>query len=107
RGPMIKPPLILISPGVEEHGAEFSDRSLSLSEAYPRAVADAGGIPVVLPPVNSRKTIAECVRRCDGVMLTGGEDIQPDLYGNGISAKLRRTVKPTPDGGERDYRELL
>ena len=40
---MSKSPLILISPSVAEAGVEFSDQSLSLSEAYTRAVADAGG----------------------------------------------------------------
>jgi putative glutamine amidotransferase len=104
---MKRPPLILISPGVEEHGVEFSDRSLSLSEAYPRAVAEAGGVPLVLPGASSRGAIAESVRRCDGVLLTGGEDIQPRLYGAELRPALRRTVKATPDGGERDYRELL
>jgi putative glutamine amidotransferase len=40
-------------------------------------------------------------------LLTGGDDIEPKLYGNGISPKLRRTVNTTPDGGERDLRELI
>jgi putative glutamine amidotransferase len=104
---MIRPPLILISPSIEKKGAEFADRSISLSEAYPRAVADAGGMPLTLPVGRSRELIAECVRRCDGVLLTGGDDIDPGLYGNGFSAKLRRTVNTTPDGGERDLRELI
>jgi putative glutamine amidotransferase len=104
---MIRPPLILISPSIEKKGAEFADRSISLSEAYPRAVADAGGIPLTLPVGRSRELIAECVRRCDGVLLTGGDDVEPGLYGNGLPAKLRRTVSPSPDGGERDLRELI
>ncbi len=86
---------------------EFGDRSISLSETYPRAVADAGGIPLTLPVGKSRDLIAECVRRADGILLTGGDDIEPRLYGNGISPKLRRTVSTSPDGGERDFRELL
>jgi putative glutamine amidotransferase len=104
---MVQPPLILISPSIERKGVEFGDRSISLSEAYPRAVADAGGIPLTLPVGKSRELIAECVRRSDGVLLTGGDDIEPGLYGNGVPERLRRTVHPTPDGGERDLRELL
>ncbi len=104
---MTAPPLILISPSIEKRGVEFSDRSISLSEAYPRAVADAGGIPLTLPVGRSRGLMAECVRRCDGVMLTGGDDIGPGLYGNGLAARLRRTVGTSPDGGERDLRELI
>ena len=55
----------------------------------------------------SRELIAECVRRCDGVMLTGGDDIEPRLYRNGLPSALRRTVSASPDGGERDLRELI
>lgn len=104
---MSRTPLILISPSIESEGAEFHDRSISLSEAYPRAVAAAGGLPLTMPVGRSRELVAECVRRCDGVVLTGGDDIQPGLYGNGLATKLRRTVRPTPDGGERDLRELI
>ena len=104
---MTKPPLILISPSIESEGVEFRDRSISLSEAYPRAVAHAGGIPLALPVGTSRELMAECVRRADGILLTGGDDIEPGLYGNGLPAKLRRTVETTPDGGERDLRELI
>jgi putative glutamine amidotransferase len=105
--PMTKPPLILISPSIQKTGVEFSDQSISLSENYPRAVANAGGIPLTLPVGRSRELMAECVRRCDGVLLTGGDDIEPDIYGNALSKKLRRTVSTTPDGGERDLRELI
>lgn len=104
---MTKPPLILISPSIETAGVEFHDRSISLSEAYPRAVAHAGGIPLALPVGTSRQLMAECVDRADGILLTGGDDIEPALYGNGLPAKLRRKVETTPDGGERDLRELI
>jgi putative glutamine amidotransferase len=104
---MTRPPLILISPSIERRGVEFGDRSISLSEPYLRAVADAGGIPLAMPVGRSRELMAECVRRADGIVLTGGDDIEPRLYGNGLSARLRGTVSTTPDGGERDFRELL
>lgn len=104
---MTQQPLILISAGVEKAGAEFRDRSISLSEAYVQAVAQSGAIPLVLPVGTNRGLIAECVRRCDGILLTGGDDIEPRLYSNGLSARLRRTVNTSPDGGERDLRELI
>jgi putative glutamine amidotransferase len=104
---MTKPPLILISPSIEKKGDEFGDLSISLSETYQQALMGAGAIPMALPATVSRDLIAECVRRCDGVLLTGGEDVDPRLYANGLPARLRRTVKVTPDGGERDLRELL
>jgi putative glutamine amidotransferase len=104
---MIRPPLILISPNVEKKGDEFGDLSVSLSETYQRAVMGAGGLPLALPALGSRELIAESVRRCDGVLLTGGEDVDPRLYGNGAPRRLRGTVTVTPDGGARDWRELV
>jgi putative glutamine amidotransferase len=104
---MTRRPLILISPSIEKEGVEFHDQSISLSEAYPRAVADAGAIPLTMPVGKSRDLIAECVRRCDGVLLTGGDDIEPRLYRDKLPEQLQRTVETSPDGGERDLRELI
>ena len=102
---MSKPPLILVSASTEKKGVEFGDISLSLSENYPRAVALAGGLPVVLACAPQRALVAESVRRCDGVLLTGGDDVNPGLYTRHVPARLRRTVG-APDR-PRDLRELL
>jgi putative glutamine amidotransferase len=104
---MAKPPLILISPNVEKKGGEFGDLSISLSETYQQALMTCGAIPIALPATVSRELIAECVGRCDGVLLTGGEDVDPRLYGNGLPPRLRGMVTVTPDGGARDLRELV
>ncbi len=104
---MSQPPLILVSPDIEPKGVEFGDQSISLSEPYLQAVLEAGAVPLVMPTTTSRPWIAACVRRADGVLLTGGEDVAPVLYGNGLPARLRRLVQVTPDGGQRDLRELI
>jgi len=104
---MSRPPLILISPNVEKKGDEFGDVSTSLSETYQKALLGVGAIPLALPATTSRQMIAECVGRCDGVLLTGGEYVDPRIYVNGLPKSLRRAVTVTPDGGERDLRELI
>src|SRR6185295_4220748 len=103
---MTRPPLILISPNIEKRGDEFGDLSTSLSETYQMALMGAGAIPLAMPATAARKVIAECVRRADGVLLTGGEDVDPSLYADRVPIKLRRTVNVTPDGGARDLREV-
>ncbi len=103
---MTKPPMILISPNIEKKGDEFGDMSISLSETYQQALMGAGALPVAMPATVSRPIIAECVARADGVLLTGGEDLDPRLYSDRVPSKLRKTVNVTPDGGGRDYREL-
>ncbi len=98
-------PLILILPGTRLRGFEFEDPSLDVSECYARAVLAAGGFPLVASCTAAPDYIAECVRRCDGVMLTGGEDVQPELYAAGAPAALRAKVKTTEP--ERDLFETL
>lgn len=100
-----KAPLILISPNTVVVGDEFGDTSISLSETYQRAIMTAGGLPLALPGLASRELVAECVRRCDGVLFTGGDDVNPKLYAERLSPRLRRTVTIEP--GERDLRELM
>jgi putative glutamine amidotransferase len=104
---MARRPLILVSPSIEKRGVEFHDLSASLSVKYDFAVLQAGGIPVTVPATTDRAVLAECVRRVEGVMLTGGDDINSDLYDAKLPAKLKKTVEQTPDGGARDLRELI
>src|SRR5882762_7253094 len=103
----MRPPLILISPSVESKGEEFGDLSISLSEAYQQALLESGAIPLALPVTTSREIIAECVSHADGVLLTGGEDVDPRIYSDQLPPGVRKTVTVTPDGGARDLREVL
>ncbi|MEY4917094.1 MAG: hypothetical protein RL616_1007 [Verrucomicrobiota bacterium] len=104
---MAKPPLILVSPSISKHGIEFQDLSASLSVRYNNAILEAGGIPVTAPTTTDRAALAEAVRRTDGVLLTGGDDINPDLYAEKLPRKILKTVEQTPDNGARDMRELV
>ena len=104
---MAKQPLILVSPSIERRGVEFHDLSASLSVKYDYAVTQAGGIPVTAPTTTDRALLAEVVRRVDGVLLTGGDDINPDLHSQNLPRAVRKTVETTPDGGGRDLRELI
>lgn len=104
---MTRPPLILISPNIEKKGDEFGDMSISLSETYQMALMGVGAIPMAMPATASRALVAECVSRADGVLLTGGEDVEPRLYAERLPPRLRRTVTVTPDGGARDLREFM
>jgi putative glutamine amidotransferase len=104
---MARPPLIIVSPGIEKRGIEFHDLSISLSVKYEYAVLQAGGLPFTAPATIDRQMLAEAIRHADGVMLTGGDDIHPDLHGRRLPPAVRKTIGPTPDGGRRDLRELI
>lgn len=52
---------------------------VSLPGAYLDAVQVASGIPILLPPHSSR--VDRLLEKIDGLILTGGGDIEPSRYG--------------------------
>src|SRR6202161_1967857 len=48
--------------------------------SYTRAVERAGGTPVILPPVPA-SSVPVLIAGLDGLLLTGGRDVDPSLYG--------------------------
>lgn len=55
--------------------------SIACSAAYVRAVRQAGGIPVIVPPLEEQGLQTEYLDRLDGLVLIGGWDIPPSAYG--------------------------
>lgn len=49
--------------------------------AYFRAVLHAGGLPLLLPMDMDGAATARCLDRMDGLLLAGGSDIAPALFG--------------------------
>jgi putative glutamine amidotransferase len=101
----MKTPLILISGSTDDKGHEFTDYSLSLSMRYPNALLAAGGMPWLLPCVPERDFVAEAVKRADGVLLTGGDDVDPKLYNRSLPPRVAKTVHRAH--AARDAFELL
>ncbi len=100
---MKRRPVILVMPSTDAKGTEFGDSSISLSNQYTDAVIAAGGLPQVFPATTSRAILAEAVRRCGGVLMTGGDDIDPKLYAAHLPRALAKTVGPLAP--ERDLWE--
>jgi len=72
--------------------------AMLLPSRYIRSVVAAGGLPVLLPPVPD--LIEEAMPRLDGLILSGGPDIDPSRY---HATALQTTAPPRPD---RDAAEL-
>lgn len=66
--------------------------------SYVARVTEAGGIPVLLPPVPA--TVSEALAEVDGLLLTGGPDIDPARYG------AERDPATQPARPARDASEL-
>lgn len=100
-------PLILIAPSQTEYLGEMA---LRLSENYADAIVLAGGLPIVAPLTEDHGIYDELLDTVDGLMLTGGADVDPTLYRDALSlspaalAEGEALVKdPTP---KRDAADL-
>ncbi len=52
-----------------------------LNSVYVQALESAGLIPVIVPPLSNETAARAIVSRVDGIVLTGGEDVDPSIYG--------------------------
>ena len=59
---------------------------------YVKAVAENGGVPVILPAITNEEILLRYVEELDGLVLVGGDDIPPDAYGQ----QPHETVKIMP-----------
>ncbi|AOT72190.1 gamma-glutamyl-gamma-aminobutyrate hydrolase family protein [Geosporobacter ferrireducens] len=62
-----------------ELGFEGQDWQL-LAGDYIRAVELAGGIPIIIPIVEHQQTLEPILERIDGIIFSGGSDIDPQYY---------------------------
>ncbi|HEX7170852.1 MAG TPA: gamma-glutamyl-gamma-aminobutyrate hydrolase family protein, partial [Rubrobacter sp.] len=67
---------------------------------YVEGVAGAGGAPVVLPPVGDERTAGAVIQSLDGLLLSGGSDLDPGYYGEEPAPELGPTIP------ERDAFEI-
>ncbi|MGC8784955.1 MAG: gamma-glutamyl-gamma-aminobutyrate hydrolase family protein [Armatimonadota bacterium] len=72
----MKPPLIGITTGYEQH----NESVVSLGQRYIRAVERAGGVPVTLAPLQEERLLEHVAHHLDGLIISGGKDIPPALY---------------------------
>lgn len=81
-------------------GATYNER-VTVREEYTNAVSRAGGIPVVLPMCSDEDKVREMVEAIDGIIISGGEDINPAYFGEDV---LNGTVEIY---GKRDTSDFL
>ena len=55
-----------------------------LSPNYSQAVLKAGGIPVILPTISTPEQARELLSKVDGIIFSGGVDINPEWYGEEV-----------------------
>ncbi len=76
----------------------------TLPAEYVDAVRRAGGIPVLIPP--GEPHTADLIKRLDGLILSGGPDVNPDLY-DGLPHKMIYGIDPDRDETEMALAKLV
>lgn len=57
--------------------------------SYVDALVEAGGLPVAIPPVRDASVVVDVLGRLDGILLTGGVDVDPDHFGEELHPKTK------------------
>ena len=48
---------------------------------YMKVIERCGALPVMLPLTEDTEELEQCLGMCDGLLLTGGHDVDPAVYG--------------------------
>lgn len=84
-------PLIGISLDISDNGKEAS-----VPTYYYQAIEKSGGLPILLPPM-PKDDLLVLLAKLDGLVLIGGADYPPDVYGDKIESKTRVMAQARAD----------
>lgn len=83
--------------------ATVENGKLALDDDMMFAILQAGGIPVALPQTGGDDSLAAaCLERLDGLLVSGGVDVDPLLYGEEPMQGLG-SILPDRDRTEQSY----
>ncbi len=80
-------PYIGVFPSYDEE-----KKQIFLNNSYFEEIISAGGIPVAIPLCVDRDIISECLTHIDGIVFSGGTDIDPKYYGKDNVGKSKGIV---------------
>lgn len=89
-------PLILVTMSFKHKPGK--DAQVFINTAYAEAILQAGGVPLCCP--YGTEDAARYAELADGLLLTGGMDIEPTRYGQEL---LNDTVEITPNRDDFEY----
>jgi putative glutamine amidotransferase len=94
-------PLVALTTTFVAEGGSHRRPQVTLYSAYLTVLEEHGLAPVMITPFHARPSIDVLLEQCAGLVLTGGEDVEPKRYGETPHPALG-TVTP-----ERDEMEMM
>jgi putative glutamine amidotransferase len=85
-------PTIGVTVGYDERRAGL----FLLRQDYVRSIEQAGGLPILLAP-GRPEDAPELLERVQGLVLSGGSDVDPALYGEAPHPKLGKVIRERDD----------
>ena len=79
----------------------YDKETCTLAKGYYQSVLKAGGIPLIIPPFQEIDSLCQILETIDGIIFSGGGDINPLFFGE---EPIKELHSITP---ERDRQELL
>ena len=90
---MNKKPLIGVIPQIYPGSDNIVTRP-----GYMTEILESGGLPLLLPPTTEEEDLSQLIAMTDGLLLTGGQDVDPARYGE----------EKLPECGEpQDWRDAM
>lgn len=91
---MARKPIIGVSGGIDiaRTRGPLGDIKASVPQDYIHSIEKAGGIPVILPVIEDEEAAKTLMSLADGLLLTGGHDVDPEIYGEEPVQMLQETL---------------
>lgn len=94
-------PIVLIPGRLSPEAKGVREAAIASGRRYYEAIARGGGIALTVPPLaSSIEDIQSLVERADAVLLHGGGDVDPALYGQTTSSGKVYGIVPEHDAVE-------
>ncbi|MEI6518931.1 MAG: type 1 glutamine amidotransferase [bacterium] len=96
---MNKKPIIAISTGTYNTEGEYDGAKTAINMLYSSSIAAAGGVPMIIPNHPDMVSAGDILSRCDGLLLSGGGDVDPGIWGE---VMVPECGKPDPARDEME-----
>lgn len=63
-----------------ESGSSIGLEKVFVSKSYVKAVESGGGVPIIIPVNTNKENIRSQIEAMDGILISGGIDVNPILY---------------------------
>lgn len=96
-------PLVALTTSLDRESGAHARPSVFLYTSYISVIESYNMTPVLITPAHTQASIDAIIRQCHGLVLSGGEDVDPARYGEEPSPALGATL---PERDEMEARAL-